>query len=108
MCQRVLWTAPSLRTTSSLNIGYVLMMFSRPFRLHPLHPVLARPQVLRFCAQIGYLSRSSCHGSHRKPTSAPHGIFVRDNQTLSHTSAAPMTQNFSRDFIGILLWIAPR
>src|SRR6516162_9314439 len=31
------WTAPSLRTTSSLNIGYVLMMFSRSFRLHPLH-----------------------------------------------------------------------
>src|SRR5215469_201736 len=31
------WTAPSLRTTSSLNIRYVLMMFSRPFRLHLLH-----------------------------------------------------------------------
>ena len=31
------WTAASLRTTSSLNIGYVLMMFSRAFRLHPLH-----------------------------------------------------------------------
>src|SRR6516162_976088 len=35
--KRVDCTAPSLRTTSSLNIRYVLMMFSRPFRLHPLH-----------------------------------------------------------------------
>src|SRR5215469_6362943 len=32
--------------------------------------VLARPQVLRFCAQICYSSRSPCHGSHGKPTSA--------------------------------------
>jgi hypothetical protein len=31
------WTAPSLRTASSLNVGSVLMIFSQPFRLHPLH-----------------------------------------------------------------------
>ena len=41
--------------------------------------VLGRPQVLRFCAQICYSSRSPSHGSHGKPTSAPHGIFVRDS-----------------------------
>src|SRR6516225_9163840 len=63
------WTATSLRTTSSLNIGYVLMMFSRSFPLHPLHLLLARPQVLRFCAQIWYSSSSPspCHGSHGNP-----------------------------------------
>ena len=51
------WTAPSLRTTSSLIIGYVLMIFSRPFPAS-IASLLARPQVLRFCAQICYSSRS--------------------------------------------------
>ena len=40
--------------------------------------VFARPQI-RFCAQICYLSRSPCHGSHGRPTRASHGIFVRDS-----------------------------
>src|SRR5215469_5458266 len=54
-------------------IGYVLMMFRRPFRLHPLHLCSL---VRRFCAQICYLSRSPYHGSHGKLTIAPHGVFV--------------------------------
>src|SRR5215469_3695655 len=85
------WTAPSLRTTSSLNIRYVLMMFSRLFRLHPLHlcSLVHRfsGPVRKFC----YSSRSPCHGSHGKPTSAPHGIFVRDKLTLKDV-------HFGRDF----------
>src|SRR6516225_7147899 len=62
------WTAASLRTTSSLNIGYVLMIFSRPL-VPPASTasVLARPQVLRFFAPICYSSRSPCHGSHVNP-----------------------------------------
>ena len=75
------WTAPSLRTTSSLIIGYVLMIFSRPFPAS-IASLLARPQVLRFCAQICYSSRSPCHGSHGKPTSAPRGVFVRESEAF--------------------------
>src|SRR5215469_8970123 len=50
--------------------------------------LLARPQVLRFCAQICYSSRSPCLGSHGKPTSAPHGIFVRDS--CGHGGVLPL------------------
>ena len=46
--------------------------------------VLARPPVLRFCAQIGYSSRSPCHGSHGKPAGAPNGIFVRYSGLPEH------------------------
>ena len=45
-----------------------------------IHSICARSSaVLRFCAQICCSSRSPCHGSHGKPTSAPHAIFVRDS-----------------------------
>src|SRR5215469_1864120 len=65
----------SLRTTSSLNIGYVLMIFSRSFRLHLC------ALVRRFSGSVRKLATRAapCYGSHGKPTSAPHGIFVTDN-----------------------------
>ena len=69
----------SLRTTSSLNIGYVLMIFGRLFRLHPLHLCLL---VRRFS---GYVRKFATRVTRlvtvltENPSVRPHRVFVRDS-----------------------------
>src|SRR5215469_3990600 len=60
------WTAPSLRTTSSLNVRYVLIIFARPFRLHPLYLCSL---VRRFSGSVrkSATRAAPCHGSHNPP-----------------------------------------
>src|SRR5215472_10215934 len=99
------WTAPSLPTTSSLNIGYVLMIFWSTVPPASTASVLGRPQVLRFCAQICYSSRSPSHGSTENPPARHTEFSLGTNEPCSRRRGVRLQVDYGKDATALVyLW----
>ena len=98
-------TAPSLRTTSSLNIEYVLMIFWSTVPPASTASVLGRPQALRFCAQICYRAARPATVLAENPPARHTEFSLGTNEPCSRRRGVRLQVDYGKDATALAyLW----